>query len=88
MKKDKTMFDHLEQVYQSDSPDIEKMAEAFGYLSGVVMEQSENQIELLAAMSDEENLIKERIKHGVIKMNRDWFNLIYRKITGRTAWDE
>ena len=88
MKNDKEMHQTLEKIYRSDSPEIEKLAEAFGAISGSVMEQSANQIELLTAMSDEENLIKERIKHGVIKMNRDWFNEIYRNITGRAAWDE
>jgi hypothetical protein len=88
MKNDKDVLQTLERIYRSDSSEIEKMAEAFGYISGVTIEQSANQIELLTAMSDEENLIKEHIKHGVIKMNREWFNEIYRNVTGKKAWDE
>ena len=78
----------VQEIVNSDLPEIEKLAQVFGLYSANYIESSANQIELFSAMKDEDNLIKERIKKGMMEIARGMFSHSYRQITGRSAWDE
>jgi hypothetical protein len=88
MKIEKSANKELEAIYRSDLPEIEKIAQAFDHLSKFYLGEFENEIELLKAMNDEENLIKARIKYGMTDLTRGWFRDIYKSVTGEKAWDE
>lgn len=78
-------YDH---IVDSDMPDVEKLAEAFGALTGQFVEHGRHEIELARAIHDKERLIKEQVKVGAIKYAREIFQYCYVRVTGRKAWDE
>jgi hypothetical protein len=82
------MIKDIQKIAKKDLPEIEKLAEAFNLLSNRYIEHSQNEVELLRALGDEESLIKERIKAGVMENARSMFRDCYRVITGRSAWHE
>lgn len=78
----------IQEIAERDLPDIEKLAQAFNLLTRRYVEHAQNEIELHRAMGDEESMIKERIKSGVMESARGIFQDCYRVIAGRSAWDE
>ena len=78
----------IEEIARKPLPDIEKLAQAFDLLSRRYVEQAHNETELRRAMGDEESMIKERIKAGVMETARSMFQECYRMIAGRSVWDE
>lgn len=78
----------IQEIAEKDLPDVEKLAQAFYLLTGRYVEHAQNEIELRRAMGDEESVIKERIKSGVMETARGIFQDCYRVIIGRSAWDE
>jgi hypothetical protein len=76
------------EIKASDLPEVEKVAQAFRWLTSRYMEHSQQEIELLRAMSDRESLVKEQIKLGVMKHTRGIFHDCYKFMIGRRAWDE
>ncbi|MBN1313629.1 MAG: hypothetical protein JXB30_19660 [Anaerolineae bacterium] len=86
MKRDDT--NKLDDIIEADLPDIEKLAQAFGWITGRNVEQAENEIELARAMGDQELVIREQIKMEMMKHARSIFQDCYRRVTRRRAWDE
>jgi hypothetical protein len=78
----------IQEIARQDLPEIERLAKAFDLLTSRYIEQAQNESELMRALGDEENLIKERIKSGVMESARSIFLECYRVITGRSAWHE
>lgn len=78
----------VREISRQHLPDIEKLAQAFDLLTSRYMEQAHNEVELRRAMGDEDSVIKERIKAGVMESARGMFQECYRLIVGRSAWDE
>jgi hypothetical protein len=78
----------LEEIFNSDQAEIEKLAQAFEWITGQHIEHGEHEIELFRAIQDQEMLVKEQIKLSTIKYVRGVFNDCYRRATGRRAWDE
>ncbi|MBI3159079.1 MAG: hypothetical protein HYZ26_05720 [Chloroflexi bacterium] len=76
----------LDAIYASDDPEVQKLARAFDALTAAYVERAAAEIELFKALTDEENLLKERLKHGVMINARSMFNDCYRRITGNDAW--
>ncbi len=83
-----SVMEEYNQIFASDLPEIEKLAQAFGLITGTLLEHSEGEIDLLRALNDREALVKEQIKLGMLKHVRDVFDECYRRTTGRRAWDE
>ena len=75
-------------IKASNLPEAEKVAQAFQWLTSRYMENSGREIELLRAMNDQESLVKERIKLGVMKHARGMFHNCYKFMIGREAWHE
>lgn len=81
-------MDEYQKIIKSDLPDIEKLAQAFALITGRYVEHAANEIELARAMQDQESLVKEQIKLGMMRHARSIFQDCYRAVTGRKAWDE
>ncbi len=78
----------LTEIIETDLPDIEKLAQAFGWITGSYVERAEGEIELAGAMGDQEAVIREQIKMEMMKHARSIFQDVYRRVTRRSAWDE
>ncbi len=81
-------MDEFNAIFESDLDEIEKLAQAFQWITGRYIEFGEQEIELLRAMQDKETLVKEQIKLSTIKHTRSVFYDCYRRATGRRPWDE
>jgi len=75
-------------IFEMDLPDIEKLARAFEWVTGRYVGHAQQEIELIRALGDQESLVKEQIKLGVMKHARSIFYDCYRRVTGRKVWDE
>jgi hypothetical protein len=82
------MIKDIQKIARQDLPEIEKLAQAFDLVTSSYIANARNEVELLRALGDEENLIKERIKSGVMENARSIFLDCYRVVTGRSAWHE
>ncbi len=79
---------HLEKIFAAEIPEIEKLSQSFDLITQMILKHSDHEIELLRALNDRENLIKEQIKNGSVKHIRSVFEHCYLLSTGRKAWDE
>jgi hypothetical protein len=81
-------MNELEAIYAADLPEIEKLAQAFGWITSQFLQRGELEVELARATDDREALVKEQIKLSLMKSVRGIFSDCYRRTTGRKAWDE
>ena len=82
------LADELDETLKGHSSDIEKLRDAFGKITALIVEQAQHQVELARAMQDQESVIKTQIKMETIKTARSIFDSCYTRIAGRRAWDE
>ena len=80
--------EELDAILNSDLPDTEKLAAAFGGLTHFTVEVAQKEIELSEAMDDRQEMIKQQIKMETIKWVREMFQTIFWQVTGKRAWDE
>ena len=78
----------IRQIQRSDGPEIDKLSEFFGRVTGQIVEDAEREIELARAMQDRDEIVKQQIKRETIKTARALFARGYQIATGRRAWDE
>ena len=78
-------YDH---ILHSKDPEVDKLAQIFDAITRQYVTDSEHQLEVLQAMGDDENRLKELIKLGMMRNAREIFAFSYRQVTGRKAWDE
>jgi predicted transcriptional regulator len=78
----------INEIRASDLPEVEKLAQAFGWITRRYVEHAQQEVELARAMADGESLVKEQIKLEMMKHVRSIFQDCYRLVTGRRAWDE
>lgn len=81
-------MEEFNEIIESDLPEIERLAQAFDWVTGRYIEHSQQEIELLRALQDKESLVKEQIKLEMMKHVRSMFHTCYKRVTGRRAWDE
>lgn len=86
--KDRKFNKEYESIFESDCSELEKITKAFDLVTTHFKSYSENETELLKAMNDKENLIKEQIKTGMVELIRGMYNECHRRATGKKAWDE
>ena len=77
------MQKEFEAIIASNLPEAEKVARAYQWIIDDQIAHSRNEIELLKALGDQENLIKEQIKLGVIEYTAGIFAFCYQQATGR-----
>jgi hypothetical protein len=80
--------EEMEAILASDLPEMEKLAAAYGGLTGFIIEIAEGEIELARALDDREGMVKQQVKMETLKFARDIFQQCYRGVTGKKAWDE
>jgi len=83
----RVMNEYLELV-GSDLPELERVANAFILITDFHIKESQKEIELARAMSDQDNLVKEQIKRNVIEFAQSIFNDAYWRVTGRKVRDD
>jgi hypothetical protein len=76
------------ELRESERPEVEKLAHAFGWITELIIEQGLKDIELARALRDEESVVKAQIKTEVIRHARAIFRDCHLLATGRKAWDE
>ena len=81
------MDDFLE-IFEMDLSEAEKVSRSFDHITSFYIQHSEQEIELLRAISDKENLIKEQIKMETMKHIRSIFNDCFKRSTGKKAWND
>ena len=81
------MQPEFEQILESDIPDVEKLAQAYLFILRQQLSHSENEIELQKAVGDNELLVKEQIKKGMLKYSGEIFAYCYYRTTGRRLKD-
>lgn len=77
------MHKDFEAIIASDLPEVEKVARAYQWIITDQMAYSRNEIELLKALGDQENLVKEQIKLGMFEYTSGIFAFCYQQATGR-----
>jgi hypothetical protein len=85
---EKDFWRFIKKLETSDLSDVEKLAQAFGWITGRIVEHGQHEVEIARAMQDQERLIKEQIKLGVMQHARGIFDFCHKQVTGRTAWDD
>ena len=80
-------MEKFDEIVTSDLPDIEKLKQTFTLITQRYLDFSEKEIELLKAMGDQENLIKEQIKHNTVQHVQGIFGNCYTRITGKKVSD-
>jgi hypothetical protein len=77
-KKKKKMAE-WEKTFALDLPEMEKLQQSFRQLTDMIIQQSENEIELLRALHDQDSLVKEQIKVSTLKYAQGIFEECYRR---------
>lgn len=78
----------LDAIFKSDLSEMEKLAQAFGWITNHIVEHADQEIELARAMQDGESVVKQQIKRESFRSARNIFQMCYLRATGRRAWDE
>ena len=81
----KTFMDELKT---SDRTDAEKIAVAFGHITGNIIDYGQHEIDLARAISDQDAVVKQQIKVETVKHARSVFEMCYKMMIGREPWDE
>ena len=81
-------MDEMKHIAASDLPEIEKLTRAFRLVTDTILAQSEREIELLRALGDSQELIKEQIKQSTIQHAQSIYAQCHLLATGRKAWDD
>lgn len=76
-------MDEYQVIMASELREVDKVKAAFELITGVMIQHAEQEIELLRALNDRENLVKEQIKLSTVRSVRAIFAEAYRQATGR-----
>jgi hypothetical protein len=66
---------------------MEQLAAGFDHVTGEFVAEAARQLELARAMQDQEAIVREQIKLGVMDTARRIFQSQYQRITGERAWN-
>ena len=75
-------------IFETDLSEAEKIARSFDHVTSFYIQHSEQEIELLRALGDKDQLIKEQIKMETMKHVRSIFNDCFKRSTGKKAWND
>ena len=85
---ERVFVDDFLTIFETDLSEAEKIRRSFDHVTSFYIQHSEKEIEMLRAMRDKENLIKEQIKMETMKHVRSIFNDCFRRSTGKKAWND
>lgn len=77
-----------DQILRSKESDIDKLARLFDLITRQYVTDAGHEVDLLQALGDTENRLKEQIKLGMMQHAREIFADSFRRVTGRKAWDD
>ena len=86
--EEKDFWRFIKSIETSELSDVEKLTQAFAWITGRIVENGQHEVELARAMQDNERLVKEQIKLSVMQHARDIFYFCHKQVTGRRAWDD
>jgi len=78
----------FEAILSSNLPELEKLTHAYQFILQEQIAYSRREIELQNAIGDEQALVKEKIKLGVMQYTNDIFAFCYLRVTGRKLTSE
>jgi hypothetical protein len=81
-------MNELDAIFAAEQPAVDKLAQAFEWITAQHVAYSQREIELRRAEQDQTGLVQEQIKMETIRYTRRIFNDCYRRVTGRQAWHE
>ena len=87
-KKDSEVMKKYLEIIASDLPAVDRLAEAFTLVTNFYLREAKKDIEIARAMSDQENLVKEQIKHNVFLSAQGILNDAYWRVTGKKVRDD
>lgn len=76
------------ELRDSEQPEMEKLAYAFGWITDRMIEQGIKDIEVAKALRDEDSVVKNQIKTEVARHARSIFQQCHLLATGRKAWGD
>ena len=68
--------------------DLDKITEAFDYVTRTIIEQSDKDIELNRALGDSDAVIREQIKKSTLIHARSVLNLCHQRVTGKEIYND
>lgn len=80
--------EEVERILGSELPDLDKLTQAFGCITGFVVDYAGHELELARALQDQEQVVRIQIKWETMKHARSIFESCYRRIAGRRPWNE
>lgn len=80
--------ERFDAIIASDAGDLDKLARAFGGLTGFIIDDSKRQVELARASQDKDETVKQQIKLETMKHARKLFATCYWHITGERVLSE
>lgn len=85
-RKDINFLEKFDQIFSGDEAQIDQLARGFHCLLDIQLLDSKREMDLLKAMGDRENLVKEQIKYSTIEHVIARFDECYFQAAGK-AWD-
>lgn len=76
------MQPEFEAILASDLSDLEKLTQTYRFILKEQIAIAQREIELQRALGDQEKMIKEKIKKGVMENSASIFAFCYLKVTG------
>jgi hypothetical protein len=86
--EEKRWAEKMNEIVASDRPAIVKLVLSFDEITGRIIADSEQEIQVLRALHDQEALVKEHIKMETLKHARTILQECYQRVTGRIDWHE
>lgn len=77
------MQPEFEAILASDLPEAEKLARAYQFIIEDQIAHGHREVELQQALNDENELIKAKIKVGVLEYSYSIFTFCYLRVTGK-----
>ena len=77
------MMPKVDEIMATDLPDIEKLAQAFGYLMEQYIAIAGREQDLQKALGDKEAVLKMQIQKNTLEYALSMFEDCYRRATGR-----
>lgn len=81
------MQPEFEALLASDLPEAEKLTRTYQFIMQEQIAHARRAIELQTAIGDQEALIKEKIKLGVLEYASEIFAFCYLRVTGKRLSD-
>lgn len=78
----------LDQIMESEAPDVEKLAQAFKAVMRFYAESGKQEVELLRALGDKQKLVCAQVKLSTLEHANAVLDHCYLLVTGKKVWDE